>query len=134
MLSLRNYKVDESDEIKEFLIKEGIKDLVLEGIIYVALDDGDLVGVGKVLKKDKKCILEYLVIREDKQNQKIGDGLLRAILNKLYNQGVKKIYCSLSNDYLLKKGFILNYENHLELNIPDFFNNGCRCCGGHNEL
>lgn len=134
MLVLRNCKVDEFNEIKEFLAKEGIRDLVLEGIIYIVLDDNELIGVGKVLEKDKKWIIEYLVIREDKRNQQIGDGLLRAILNKLYNQGIEKIYSSSNNDYLLKKGFILNCESHLELNISDFFNKGCKCCGGYNEL
>ncbi|WP_353095855.1 GNAT family N-acetyltransferase [Tissierella praeacuta] len=134
MLVLQNCKVDEFNEIKEFLAKEGIRDLVLEGIIYIALDDNELIGVGKALEKDKKWIIEYLVIREDKRNQQIGDGLLRAILNKLYNQGIEKIYSSSNNDYLLKKGFILNCESHLELSISDFFSKGCKCCGGYNEL
>ncbi|TCU72750.1 N-acetylglutamate synthase-like GNAT family acetyltransferase [Tissierella praeacuta] len=134
MLLFRNYKIDEIDKIKEILNKEGIEDLLIEDIVYVVLEDKELIGVGKAIEKDKKWILQYLVIRQDKRKQKLGDGLFRAILNKLYNQGVEKIYCSSVNTYLIKQGFILNCDNQLELNIHDFFNKGCICCGGYNEL
>ena len=49
------------------------------GIVYVVLDDNDLVGVGKVKPRGWNVELEYLIIREDKRNQNLGDALLRAI-------------------------------------------------------
>lgn len=134
MLILRSYKIDEYNEIRNILIREGIKDLELEDIIYVVLDNDDLVGVAKAKSIDTRYMLEYLVIREDKRNQNLGDALLRAILSKLLNQGVNIVYSKLNDSYLLKKGFIINNDNLLELNISDFFDRGCNDCGGCNEL
>ncbi len=134
MLILRSYKIDEYNEIRNILIREGIKDLELEDIIYVVLDNDDLVGVAKAKSIDTRYMLEYLVIREDKRNQNLGDALLRAILSKLLNQGVNIVYSKLNDSYLLKKGFIINNDNLLELNISDFFDRGCNNCGGCNEL
>lgn len=134
MLILRSYKIDEYNEIRNILIREGIKDLELEDIIYVVLDNDDLVGVAKAKSIDTRYMLEYLVIREDKRNQNLGDALLRAILSKLLNQGVNIVYSKLNDSYLLKKGFIINNDNLLKLNISDFFDRGCNNCGGCNEL
>ena len=134
MLILRSYKIDEYNEIRNILIREGIKDLELEDIIYVVLDNDDLVGVAKAKSIDTRYMLEYLVIREDKRNENLGDALLRAILSKLLNQGVNIVYSKLNDSYLLKKGFIINNDNLLELNISDFFDRGCNNCGGCNEL
>ncbi|MBU5311081.1 GNAT family N-acetyltransferase [Tissierella carlieri] len=133
MLLLREHTIDEIDKIMSILKKEGIEDLNLDGIVYVVLDDNDLVGVGKVRLRDEKWTLEYLIIREDKRNQSLGDALLRAILNKLFNQGIENVYYRTNSTYLIKKGFILG-GNQLELNIPEFFNKGCKGCGGRNEL
>ncbi len=130
MLLLRQYVIDEVDKIFSILKTEGIEDLNLDGIVYVVIDDRDLVGVGKTKSKDEKWLLEYVVIRDDKRNQSLGDALLRAILNKLYNQGIEYIYYKTDNKYLMKKGFVLNDDNMLELNIPEFFSKGCNSCGG----
>lgn len=134
MLILRRYTLDEVDKIRILLYKEGIKDFALDGIVYIVKDNEDLVGVGKAKLINNKWELNYLVISEDKRNQKLGDALLRALLNNLYNQGIDVIYSKLNNSYLLKKGFIINTNNELELNIPDFFSKGCNSCGGCNEL
>lgn len=134
MLILRSYKIDECNEIRNILIREGIKDLELEDVIYVVLDNDDLIGVAKAKSIDNRYMLEYLVIREDKRNQNLGESLLRAILSKLLNQGVNIVYSKLNNNYLLKKGFIINNDNLLELNISNFFDRGCNNCGGCNEL
>ncbi|OZV12802.1 hypothetical protein CIW83_07890 [Tissierella sp. P1] len=134
MLLLREYTIDEIDKIISILKKEGVENLDLDGIVYVVLDDNDLVGVGKVKPRGETWTLEYLIIREDKRNQNLGDALLRAILNKLFNQGVKNVYYRTNNTYLIKKGFILVDNSQLELNIPEFFKKGCDGCGGHNEL
>lgn len=133
MLLLRKYTIDEADRIRKFLDNECIEDLVLDGIVYVVIDSEELVGVGKA-RPNKVSELDYLVIREDKRNQGLGDALLRALLNKLNNQGIEKIYYKTSNTYLMEKGFVLNDDNELELNIPDFFIKACNSCGGCNEL
>lgn len=134
MLILRKYAMDEVDKITNILDKEGIEDRFLDGIVYVVVDNEDLIGVGKAILNNSKWELNYLVIREDKRNQKLGDALFRAILNKLYNQGINVIYSKSKNSYLLKKGFIINDNTELELNISDFFSKCCSSCGGRNGL
>lgn len=134
MLSLRKYELNEVEKISNILRKEGIKDLKLEDLIYVVLDGEDLIGAVKAKQSDNKWELVYIVIREDKRGDDLGDALLRVILNNLYNLGVEKIYYKSYNLYFIKKGFILNDNNNLELNIPNFFNKGCNSCGGCNVL
>lgn len=134
MLVLRKYQLNEVEEIKEILKNEGIRDLIFEGIIYVVIDNDSLVGVGKAIETNNKWMLKYLVIRKERRNQGFGDALLRAILNKLRNQGISVIFCRLNNPYLIKKGFIVNDEKELELNIENFFSIGCNGCGGCDVL
>lgn len=134
MLILREYKLDESEEIKSILLEEGIDDLDLESLIYVILDNKELIGISKVEKEDDKFILKYLVIKYERRGENLGDALFRALVSKLDNQGIERIYYKQSTEYFLKKGFILSENNQLELNIASFFNNGCKCSGGSNVL
>lgn len=134
MLILRDYNLEESEEIKRILIEENIVDLIIADLIYVVLDNNDLIGISKVEKEDDNFILKYLVIKHERRGENLGDALLRALLSKLDNQGIEKIYYKENNNYLLKKGFILNENNQLELNITSFFNEGCKCSGGCNVL
>jgi len=127
MLILREYKLDESEEIKEILIKEDIKDLELEGLVYVVLDGNDLIGITKAEKNDVIYELKYLVIKHERRGENLGDALLRALVSKLDNQGVEIVFFIEKNDYLIKKGFILSKNNKLELNISNFFDGGCKC-------
>lgn len=134
MLILREYKLDESREIKKILLEEDINDLDLEGLIYVVLDNEELIGICKVEKEDDKFVLKYLIIKHERRGEDLGDVLLRALVSKLDNQGIERIYYKQSTEYLLKKGFVLSGNNQLELNITSFFNNGCKCSGGSNVL
>lgn len=129
MLLLREYKLIESEDIKNLLFEEDIEDLDLEGLIYVVIDNDELIGVSKVEKEDEKFILKYLVIKHDRRGDNLGEALLRALVSKLDNQGVDRIYYKYNSDYLINKGFYLNENNRLELNIVKFFKNGCECSG-----
>ncbi|MBU5426633.1 GNAT family N-acetyltransferase [Tissierella pigra] len=134
MLSLRKCLEEEKHKIQEILTKENITDLCLKDIVYVGLENEELFGVIKAEKEENKWILKYLVIIDDKRGQNLGDALLRSILNYLYSQGVHRIYFKSKETYFLKKGFSVNNNDELELNIPDFFSKGCNSCGGCNEV
>ena len=129
MLILREYKTEESEEIKKLLLEENIKDLDLKGIVYVIIDNQDLIGICKAEKESDNFILKYIVIKYKRRGENLGDALLRALLSNLDNRGIKGIFYNANNDYLLKKGFVLNENNELELNITSFFNKGCKCSG-----
>lgn len=134
MLVLRNYKENEIEELKELLIDEGIDDLELDGIIYVVLEDDMLIGSSKVIEEDGKWILQYIVIKEEFRRQNLGDGLLRAILNKLVNQGIKDVYFKANDPFLISRGFIILENDEIMLDLENFFNKGCKGCEGFNEL
>lgn len=134
MLILREYREDEIKTIKDILLKENIKDFQFKGIIYVILEDEDLIGIGKVLMVQENWVLKHLIIREDKRGEDLGDGLLRAILSKLDNINVRFLYYDKENPYLIKKGFKSGKEYELQLNIPEFFKSGCKNCGDCNGL
>lgn len=134
MLVLREYMKNEIQEIKELLISEKVEDLNLNEMIYIMIEDNIIIGVSKVEIENNNGNLKYLVIKEASRGQDLGNGLLRGILNKLDNNGVEKIYYKEMDSYLIKKGFYLNEKNQLELNISEFFNNGCQCSGKCNEV
>lgn len=134
MLILRDYQANEINKIKKILLDENINDFDFKDIIYVMLDNEDLIGVGKVEMFNENWLLKYLVIREDRRGENLGDGLLRALLSKLYNSGVKFLFYENTNPYLIKKGFAIDEENQLKINIVDFFKTGCKNCSGCNEL
>lgn len=134
MLLLRRYLESEKDKVQEILSKENIKDLSLDGVIYIGLENEDLFGVAKAEEEENKWVLKYLVIKDSKRGENLGDGLFRSIVNYLYNQGIHRVYFKSKDAYFLKKGFFVNKDDELELNIPEFFSKGCNSCGGCNEV
>jgi N-acetylglutamate synthase-like GNAT family acetyltransferase len=134
MLVIREYKESETQDIKKFLISEHIRDLEINGMIFIMIEDKDIIGVCKMEMRNYGGNLKYLVIKEDKRKQKLGNGLLRGILNKLDNQDIEKVYYRENNSYLIKNGFYLNPEGQLELNVSEFFSGGCKCPGECNEV
>ena len=67
------------------------------------------------------------------RNNKIGDGLLKVVIDKLDREEVKKLYFPEMNTYLIKNGFKENSENILEVDIEEFFKRKCSC-GDVNEV
>lgn len=134
MVILREYKDEDFKRVKEILKQENIKDINLDGIIYVALDNNKLVGVGKAQLEDSKYFLKYLIIEKDERNKGFGDGLIRAIFNKLEKKNVNIVYFKGTDKYLLKKGFEKYFEENLTVDIlsidmKNFFNEACNCSG-----
>lgn len=134
MVAIRQYKESEIEDIKQLLISENIQDVEINGMIFIMIEDKNIIGVCKIEIENHSGNLKYLVIKEGKRKQKLGDGLLRGILNKLDNQNIKKVYYKENNTYLIKSGFNLNQDNKIELNISEFFSGGCKCSGECNEV
>lgn len=129
MIILREYRDDDFKEVRYILDQEKIEDLNLEGIINVVLDNEKLIGVGKVKLEDDKYFLKYLIIKEEERNKGFGDALIRAILYKLENRNVNKLYFNGNDDYLFKKGFKREIKETLSIDIKTFFNDPCNCSG-----
>lgn len=129
MIVLREYEKYDLEDINYILKEENIEDLNLEGIIYVAIDNNNLIGVGKVQLEDNKYFLNYLIIKKEERKKGFGDALLRAILYKLENNHIVKLYFKGNNEYLLKKAFKSERKGILSIDIKSFFNKACNCSG-----
>lgn len=134
MIILREYKNNDLEDIKDILFKENVMDFNIDGIIYVLLEDNKILGVGKTSLEKDKYFLKYLIIKEEERRNGLGDGLIRAILYKLQNNNIDKLYFKGNNKFLLSKGFKNEIKNELYLDIDSFFNSGCNCSGACNGV
>ncbi len=134
MIILREYKENDLEDIKDILSKENVMDFNLDGIIYVLLEDNKILGVGKTSLEKDKYFLKYLIIKEEERRNGLGDGLIRAILYKLQNNNIDKLYFKGNNKFLLSKGFKNEIKNEFYLDIDSFFNSGCNCSGACNGV
>ena len=134
MLEFRGYKEDEVQQINDILINEGINEMKLSDKILVVVEDNIVLGLCKVEIRNLNSKLKYLIIKENSRGQRLGDGLLRTIINKLDLQGIEKMFYDKIDLYLLRKGFMENKDGILELNISEFFKVGCKCSGKSNEI
>ena len=134
MLEIRQFKESEVQQIEDILLKEKINDLELNKNTIVVVEDRIVLGVCRYVVENDNSWLKYLIVKENNRGELLGDGLLRTVLNKLDLQGVKRIYYSNIDTYLIKKGFKENDKGLLELNISEFFSVGCKCSGNCNEI
>ena len=131
MLIFRNFKNEDYHLLKEFIGKENLDIDINSGLIYLALDNDRLIGMAKAIEDNEKWYLEIIYIVKDERRNGLGDGLFRAILNKLRNNAIEYIYYNTNSNYLINKGFCYNMKNQLELNIEKFFStSSCGTCGG----
>lgn len=136
MIVLRKFKSSDLENIKELFRDEHneIFKLNLNGIIYLALVEEKIVGAIQVEQIQNTCTLNYIYIDKKWRNQKIGDGLLKVLVDKLDKSNVKKLIFNSIDPYLMKKGFEEKEDNILELDIENFFNKQCSCCGNADEI
>jgi N-acetylglutamate synthase-like GNAT family acetyltransferase len=138
MITLREINKEEYGEVRAILEKERIKDYDLsKGIVYILIDNNNIIGVGKISLENEYGVLEYIVVKRENRGSNLGDCILRSLLFKAESIGVKEVYCLNCMDYLLGRGFKYNKKKDmglykLYLNIEDFFN--VKSCGDIDEL
>lgn len=131
MIVFRNYEKNDYNIVGEFLIKANLDFEVDTGITYLALDNDRIIGIAKATEQEDRWYLDFIYIVEEERKNGFGDGLLRAILNKLRNNNINSIFYNSNSNYLINKGFCYNNDNKLELNIEKFFStSSCGSCGG----
>lgn len=137
MIVLSKIKDQEYSKVNLILEKESIKDCLDNGIIYTLKDNDAIVGVGKIRNESDYGVLEYLVIKEESRGSNLGDALLRTLLFKAETSGITKIFYTYKDNYLLKKGFVYNKDDHKDLydlcvQISSFFDGGS--CDGKDRF
>ncbi len=113
-----------------------------KGISYIIKDDSSIVGGCNFIISRDYAIINFLVIDTYRRGEKLGDGLLRAVLNHCLSNKIKKAYFIGDNQYLIKKGFYkaeksnegltlsasMNSDIILACDIEEFFSKGCSSC------
>ncbi|MTI67803.1 MAG: GNAT family N-acetyltransferase [Firmicutes bacterium] len=125
--------------VKIFNSKLTIEDILSNDLIYIMQSGEKIVGITAAMIYDDKSLLNLIIINKEERNSKLGDGLLRSILNKLEKEGIKKVYSKVISEFLIKEGFkkvkpntklindlsIKENTDILECNLETFFS---KCC------
>lgn len=104
---------------------------------YVVEDQKNLCGLcGYELLENQKAKIDFIFIREQDRGFKLGDGLLRGVLNHLDHLGVKKVLIESNlstNGFYVAEGLEIVYtspENSdfltFVVELPQFFNSPCK--------
>lgn len=107
--------------------------------------ENTIVGCASLDISDDLAVIRFVYILTDYQNQGLGDGLVRALINYADRRSVKKIYifCDNKVDYFKRFGFnyitsnkfdkyetnnmnINKYPFIMELDVNEFFSK-CQC-------
>ncbi len=78
-------------------------------------EDNGLVGIGRLLSKNGKFFIDNFGVKEKFQRKYYGDFMLRILLRKAYEIGIKKVYVQCSEDVV---GFFKKLD-FLEENLND---------------
>lgn len=54
MIYFRKFRNEDLEKINEILLQEKIYNMQIEGIIYVAIEDEEIIGVGKAKEDNQK--------------------------------------------------------------------------------
>lgn len=132
MIVLREFKKEDLEKLKIMLQSEDMKVEIPNSneLIYMSISDEELMGAIKVNQNEDIWTLDYIYIAEKWRNQMIGDGILRVMIDKLDRKKVKSLYFQNIDQYLIKRGFKINEDNILELDVENFFGDTCSCCDG----
>lgn len=137
MIVLREINIDEYMKVNPILKEEGIEDDLSKGIVYILIDNDDIIGVGKIKLENEYGILEYIIVKAGHRGSNLGDSILRSLLFKAETMKIKEVYYRDNEEYLLSRGFEYNNNKFkdfykLYLKIDDFFKK--KSCGDKDEL
>lgn len=129
MIVIRRFKDKDLNDLKNLLVDSNIEEESPseDDFIYVVFEDEAIIGAVKAHEKNDIWVLDYLYIDSDWRNKKIGDGLLRVILDKLDRGKITTLYFYGFDGYLVKRGFKKNEDDILEIDVENFFKEGCSC-------
>ncbi|HHX24039.1 MAG: GNAT family N-acetyltransferase [Tepidanaerobacteraceae bacterium] len=148
MILIRKAVLDEKSNIELILEKVNLDKKIqsdyMQNTMVVDFDDR-IVGCGGLDIHGDLAHIKFVAILPEYQNQRLGDGLVRALVNYADRRNIKKIYIADDKplDYFKRFGFkeinqkssqngsdikSNSLEYFMELDVDQFFNNHhCNC-------
>lgn len=107
---------------------------------FVIDESNTILGLASYKMKDETTVLvDLLYVSKERRGEKLGDGLLRALLNHLNFRGVKTVFINsqeASHGFFVSEGLEIaatdpNDTSNLvfRATLPDFFQGGCKSGG-----
>ncbi len=132
--------VEENRIISQMLICNKLNyEISNSSINYIIEDNNIIVGACNFDIKSDHAIINFLIIDKNRRREKLGDGLLRSVLNYCLLSGITKALFIGDNQFFLSNGFsytnkewllyvLKDSDTILECDIEKFFNKGCSSC------
>lgn len=129
MIEIRKAKEKEYQDVEQFLKDQGFEFLP-ELVTYIVDCNTKIIGAAQLkVEKDKAEIIS-IVVDESFRGNKIGDGLLKMLINHCYNNNIPFIKVKTNNaDWFFSKVGFIKMDEFLVLDVQAFYSN-LRC---HNE-
>jgi N-acetylglutamate synthase-like GNAT family acetyltransferase len=110
---------------------------LIVGQTFIIEDKGLIIGIASYKKKEKgTAIIDCLYVSSKERGLKLGDGLLRGLLNHMQHQNIKRVFVTsppISQGFFIAEGLEI-VPRHLEpsdnltfvIDLPAFFERGCK--------
>ena len=143
MLQIRMMKFEDTEKSRPLFQEDpnyfNKQQLIIDQT-FIIDQSNEIIGVGSYKRKgDNAAIVDLLYVKKANRGQKLGDGLLRALLNHLNIKGYHTVFFNsegASNGFFVSEGLeiaavdpqnaeILTFRAEL----PNFFEGGCKHSG-----
>jgi len=104
---------------------------------FIVEDQGRIIGIACYKRKEKDmAVIECIYISQKERGFKIGDGLLRGLLNHMQYQKINTVFVTstlASQGFFIAEGLeiVTSNASHSEaltfvIHLPEFFERGCK--------
>lgn len=139
MIEIRPYKETDGFGVNLLLKENSLSEQLFQSddYEYYIVSDGDAIcGLCGFKIKSKEGFIEFIFIVPQDRQMKLGDGLLRGVLNYMEHKGVSKVHVKSdgrTNGFYVSEGFQVDFTDPRDsekltfsVKLPDFFNKPCK--------
>lgn len=109
MIQIRKIKPEDISFVMDITLKNGYSmGKLLSNIenFLICEDNGTRCGCGCIILKNEKGYISWITVIEEYRRQKLGDAIVKALLNIADLKGIKKVYAvETCKDFLKAMGF-----------------------------
>lgn len=102
-------------------------------------DNGNPVGTGRLILKDKQCLIGRIAVLPNERGKQYGDLIVRMLIDRVFSMGCHEVHVHSqihAIGFYEKIGFVKKGESYMESGIehismvltPESLNQGCQGC------